>query len=206
MHTHPYILRTDIRIYISKHTHTQTHVYICVYIYIYIYIYTLLISERHAYTHTHIYIHGSLMYTQAHTHTHTYICPTRIIKTGSKRYIQVFPVTRVGHWWLIIIYGGLTILMIVSLSCTRQGRNNILPFSETIAISLYCTTWCRQRRQFDVLCLVRELVGTRRSRVFKNFKSSPLLWFNILSFSTIQVYFVENAPDEKLSPICFLVF
>ena len=54
-------------------------------LFVYIYIYYI-------YIYIYIYIAGHL---------------AKIIKTPSKHYIQVFPVTRVSHWWSLI-YAGLT--------------------------------------------------------------------------------------------------
>ena len=40
-----------------------------------------------------------------------------------------------------------------SVLCKARSKQH-LAFSEAIAITLYCPTLCRQRRQFDILCLV----------------------------------------------------
>ena len=49
-----------------------------------------------------------------------------------------------------------------------------LAFLEAIAITLYCPTLCRQRRQFYIICLLEEMDSSLFCFCF-----SPPLWFNI---------------------------
>ena len=131
--------------------------------------------------------------------------PMRVIKTASKRYIQVFSVTRVGHWWSFWrpLYMQDQICWWLLLCPVKARSTQYLALLEVIANVLYFPPLCRLRRKFDILCLFDELC--------RNWKTWDFFYWNLPTLDSLNLLlivsgvFCEKSLDKRVPSICFIV-